>query len=1455
MSKLKEQIDAQRSGTTYQPNQSDVGRRVLNGQKTAASDTRKELFVTGSRNIKHQRAEYQKRAAKKQSPSPVLPASASRNTAQARSGKSQGDYDSSVRDRLTQQRAAKGGQRSTLNTNEDAYDWVGQRAVRKKADKKVSDMDGWKLLEGMAVKGGTQFAEGVASTLDLAERQLLNAQEVFMPTGGERVAQGGPFRALHQAVKQNRIDAENYYNPNVEKGGTPAKVADFWGTVTAQALPQGAVAAASTMAKAGQVGLNVLTKAEQLAPGLWNSIRTVASNAAKDPAFWSSFAQTVGNDYEEAISDGASEWKAVSYALTNGLLNAGIEVGGGLETMEPAKGFGVKDWVKSAVEEGNEEVGQGIVQRGLQNLIYQKGNPLVSATDGDAVLNPMTAAQEWSGGAFAGGVLSGARVGADYLGRHIYQQQLAQTGAEYRSAPEALVERGLSFPEETQAHQTAAQMQEKLNAGTALTDTDLGEMVAANERTRAQQRQLEWANTPAQERENLVRQAQQERQAAAQEQLEQVKDSFGEHGARALTAMYDAGQDTGKYAGGFAAAYQAGLNGKRLEEVSGRYAGTLTQAQEQAAYYAGENDRAANQRRETLAARYAPVAGADSGLVYDDFVREAVESGRTQVDVNGEERVYLTAQTAERVNTVAKALGLRAQFVDSVAGGRANAQISGDTVLLERDNPNPVLFLMGHEAAHRMQQLAPTEYRAFRDIAMAEYGPEVVQERIAAYAAQGVPLTREGAMDEIAADKAGQLMDGGAVLDEFIREHRENKPLLEKLRDAIRSFVAKLTGSEKKKAQTAEGKLTAALEAAANQAKTLQGQSDNGTMAAKYSLKDLTENERNALLSYKSSESYKINAKLRGEDSLTAEDEVFVRHMDSALTKMPTHTGRVYRSITFDGIGDKVAFDTFMADVEPGGFMQPPAYISTSTTEDGYPLEGQYVVRMVIEGHNGRDMSGVGNNFESEVLFERDRQFTIEKVAYGKDGTPTIYMKEAVTDEADQRGSVGPGTDGPDLSRRNGAGHESVRDPEVQQVREVHSGDGDVSGVSQRDSQGNLGESESLPEVRGEGEAKHSLKTGTLTKSYEAILEENRLLREQTRDYAALLRRNRALEESRDYWQGQTRRTQRVTTDKKAVEKAAKALVKSYGADLSAEAVQDIQGKLQSLYDYMASGQDGKDELTYSEARRRAEEIGRELVEHAVARDDDLYQQYSDLRAYMRATPLTVTDQVKGDIPDFGAFRKENLGRMRLVNGERTNIDQVYQELSERWPEFFDETLQVTPTDQLLQVSQVLREIGTITEYNPYSAYLEQAAAGAANEIMEGFFDLPQTKKTFADRAALRLEEAKGKDRQRLQKTREENRARLAELREKNRERVQSAIARERETRARKLEQLKEQYRSKEQTARTRRSERALRIVKRWPQRATSPMTATRTRRQWRTRSSRSSTWAGRRRWRSGPSG
>lgn len=338
--------------------------------------------------------------------------------------------------------------------------------------------------------------------------------------------------------------------------------------------------------------------------------------------------------------------------------------------------------------------------------------------------------------------------------------------------------------------------------------------------------------------------------------------------------------------------------------------------------------------------------------------------------------------------------------------------------------------------------------------------------------------------------------------------------------------------------------------------------------------------------------------------------------------------------------------------------------------------------------------------------------------------------------------------------------------------------------------------------------ARFSLKGRDILQENAALQEENRLLREQMKDYIAIQRRNGKLQESRDYWQGQTRRTQRVTTDKKAVTAAAKQLIQNYGADI---AVKDIQGDLQSLYDYIASGYDGKDELTYTEARRRAEDIAETLVSNAVAVDSDMYDAYSDLRDYLRTTKIIYGKEYHGDIADYGDFRKRQFGRLNLGSEGHTNIDQVYQELSSRWPEFFSEQEQTHPTDQLLHIVEVLDGISKINEYNPFSRYMDQAVTGAANEIMETFFDLPQTRKTFADRQALKLENAKAKGREQVQKVREQYTTRLAELREQNRQRVQNAIAKEREARERQMGALKDRYAAKDAAGRERRAARELR--------------------------------------------
>lgn len=1478
--------------------------------------------------------------------------------------------------------------------------------------------------------------------------------------------------------------------------------------------------------------------------------------------------------------------------------------------------------------------------------------------------------------------------------------------------------------------------------------------------------------TATQEAVRPAMQVEQQRPAAQQAyDIRRVRDaaaSLGENGAKALTASYDGSVRADDYYAGFASYYEAGINGADMAKVDSDYGSRLTEAQRFAAYSAGQNDAALSLQREQQAAKYAKVAREDSGLVYDDFVKQAVESGRPLqdkqgraiLDANGESRVYLTAETAAKVNRVAKALGVRVQFVDSVRGGTANAQISGSTVLVERNNENPVLAIVGHEMTHRMQELAPTEYRTFRDI-VAQEEQDSIQKRIDSYAAQGVELTYEQAMDEVAADYAGRLIDDGKVLDDFIERHRDDRTLLQKVRDAIRSLIDKLTGAEKKKAQTAEGKLTAALEAAARQAKTLQGEGGNDTMAAtrnslKEDGKDGQESETGGRPGTGSREGYGQSADREGKGqdgrvrrelsaasgrhggvnpsfgakpvrswaeghtvepakgsvayaeqrtavdygvpsfvvadaawaknkgstpAFSADGQIFFRetlpeknrgmfaphevthvmrqvgykpyldfvertptmlNMSDGMTRvllnhvaehqhttlenadparlydefnatmyghiavgkadmfvdgpaahvfhdfdayakelgelherfkadnqketkfslktpveetdkllalhnkdensilaaiklgglpMPSiaivkardgHTkygpislvfskdtidpqlfrankvyggdawtptaprvdypvnskkasqvehelhrlagdvsvaggifgnsaalrsvgiddtstrstaelaerlastdtvraayladqGKSLEPVKMDKVWDKFGNDTLQkvvdrlgvntlaeieANLETGESVKDAlgenAEVIRDILRDYYREQGEPMLRrMAVKRHwtdaeiNERRQTRIDNSMDGVSIFtledivhhawdmyqdggatkgEIDRMATsdalrsavddhaVEEWIAGKlDGllgeagiyngkdpyTPSGNLRsfsqlhyaytlenivKAMKEGQEERGGNTWGASAKTL--------QSVATPEYRSIQEIKADSGrlgmdegaeyeaklqaiddQIGSIITKIKQGNKAHSDNsfvesdiigsilmetskgkrtvdaimrafskegykissqtaqdiqavyqaaaemptgyfeakpqravgfdevlaavipddssqklrdgleqagvrmleyktgddadrLAKINSVDDARFSLKAGTESKSVASLQEENRLLREQMKDYIAIQRRNGKLQESRDYWQGQTRRTQRVTTDKKAVTAAAKQLIQNYWADI---AVKDIQGDLQSLYDYIASGYDGKDELTYTEARRRAEDIAETLVSNAVAVDSDMYDAYSDLRDYLRTTKIIYGKEYHGDIADYGDFRKRQFGRLNLGSEGHTNIDQVYQELSSRWPEFFSEQEQTHPTDQLLHIVEVLDGISEINEYNPFSRYMDQAVTGAANEIMETFFDLPQTRKTFADRQALKLENAKAKGREQVQKVREQYTTRLAELREQNRQRVQNAIAKERETRERQMGALKDRYAAKDAAGRERRAARELR--------------------------------------------
>ncbi len=70
----------------------------------------------------------------------------------------------------------------------------------------------------------------------------------------------------------------------------------------------------------------------------------------------------------------------------------------------------------------------------------------------------------------------------------------------------------------------------------------------------------------------------------------------------------------------------------------------------------------------------------------------------------------------------------------------------------------------------------------------------------------------------------------------------------------------------------------------------------------------LSDNEQLAINKYVSSDSYKINEKLRRGLSLTSEDKNFISNLDSALDKMPNYKGNVNRSLYFFNEKEKIDF-------------------------------------------------------------------------------------------------------------------------------------------------------------------------------------------------------------------------------------------------------------------------------------------------------------------------------------------------------------------------------------------------------------------------------------------------------------------------------------------------------------------------------------------------------------------
>lgn len=256
----------------------------------------------------------------------------------------------------------------------------------------------------------------------------------------------------------------------------------------ATAAPQASTEAlkvASAIANSG--------KAQQLLTPVLNAVK----NMANDPNWQFTFMSTVGESYEDALADGASNEDAVINALLNAAANATIEVGGGdealgglqklpkplREALQRGDKSGVLKILKSIPSEAGEEIMQGIAEAGIKGIY--KDVPLFSMNDEGAVISPSRMLDEAKGAAAVSAVLGGGQYAAA-AGLNAAERSRVNKEADavakqlYGDSADTLVQQGLESPVDSKSYKLARQYQTILDNNGELSGKQIRKLVQAN---------------------------------------------------------------------------------------------------------------------------------------------------------------------------------------------------------------------------------------------------------------------------------------------------------------------------------------------------------------------------------------------------------------------------------------------------------------------------------------------------------------------------------------------------------------------------------------------------------------------------------------------------------------------------------------------------------------------------------------------------------------------------------------------------------------------------------------------------------------------------------------------------------------------------------------------------------------------------------------------------------------
>ena len=156
----------------------------------------------------------------------------------------------------------------------------------------------------------------------------------------------------------------------------------------------------------------------------------------------------------------------------------------------------------------------------------------------------------------------------------------------------------------------------------------------------------------------------------------------------------------------------------------------------------------------------------------------------------------------------------------------------------------------------------------------------------------------------------------------------------------------------------------------------------------------LDDDESDGVEGYVGGKAYDWNVVLRGDPGYERTEfmDFWIEQAINGFSKFHQFAGRTYRNLAF---ADQSRRNLFLKEHQAGEIVDVNYFASSSKDPNGYVVDGDYVVHMVIDGFGGRDISdSYAIPGQQEVVYLPGTKLRITAVKTANDGHPLIYAQE-----------------------------------------------------------------------------------------------------------------------------------------------------------------------------------------------------------------------------------------------------------------------------------------------------------------------------------------------------------------------------------------------------------------------------------------------------------------------------